>query len=72
MDALVRVAERRGYVVENSKQSPYPTQMVIDDERMKFKLFERYCQLNRKPAFKTARSSAPDRSRRQAVEASQW
>jgi len=40
-DALARAAERRGYKVENSKQSPYPTQMVIGEERVKFKLFEK-------------------------------
>lgn len=41
MDALVRGAERRGYAVENSKQSPYPTQMVIGEDRIRFKLFEK-------------------------------
>jgi len=59
MDAFVRVAERRGYVVENSKQSPYRPQMVIGEERIKFKLFEKSdrrdrvltAEEKRKPAY---------------------
>jgi hypothetical protein len=41
IDALVRAAEQRGYAIENSKQSPYPTQMVIGEESIRFKLFEK-------------------------------
>lgn len=42
-DALLRAAEKRGYKVEISKQSPYLTltQIRIGDERMAFRIFEK-------------------------------
>lgn len=41
MDALIRAAEKRGYRVEISNQSPHPTQIVIGDQRRAFRIFEK-------------------------------
>lgn len=64
MHALVRAAERRGYAVKNSKLSPYPTQMVIGDEPMKFKLFEKSDRRDRELTAEEKRKPAHEISDR--------